>query len=280
MNLNEILEFSHKYFEQGIISFIITSLIILLVSIIANKFIKKFSDRIISKKKIDVTAGKFITKIINGVIYVLCFFGITLQIIPFQKFALSLLASSSIAIVVLGFATQEAFSNIVAGMFISIFKPFSVGDIVTIKDKNITGKIIDINLRHTVILTFENNSVIIANSIMNQSIIENRDFYDSIVNNFLFIGISYDADIELAKEIIMKEIKKHKLALIDDDHPTNILCTNLSDFTVELRANIYSNNTGEGAILLSDLRQSIKKEFDKNQIEIPYPYQNVIIKKS
>ena len=57
-------------------------------------------------------------------------------------------------------------------------------------------------------------------------------------------------------------------------------CLDLGDFAVKLRAIVWSPDMATGAEMLSDLRLSIKKRFDEAGIEIPYPYQNLVIRKN
>ena len=69
-------------------------------------------------------------------------------------------------------------------------------------DNNITGRVEEITLRHTAIRTYENKRLIIPNSVMNSSIIENADYQDSRVCTFLEIGVTYESDIARAKELL------------------------------------------------------------------------------
>ena len=106
------------------------------------------------------------------------------------------------------FASQAAFSNIVSGIFIVIFKPFRVSDIVRISNLY-SGTIEDITLRHTVIRDFENKRLIIPNSVISTETIHNFNIVDEKICNFIIIGISYDSDVDLAMEIMREEATAH-----------------------------------------------------------------------
>lgn len=287
MSINEIQEATMGIFQHGIIGFLITLVVIVLSLGITLKITKKVIKNMTKKNRIDETSARFSYRIISAIIYTLAIFGIIMQVNPLRQISVTLLASSGVAVLVLGFAAQEAFSNIIAGFFISFFRPFSVGELIILPGQNISGRIEDINLRHTVVRTFENNRIIIPNSTINKSIIENRDITEKKMCSFLLMSISYDSNVDRAKEIMMEEALKHP-NLIDirttEDIMNNVpqlsvTLVSLGNFSVDLRMGVWSADSASGWVMLSDLRDSIKKRFDQEGIEIPYPYQNVIVKK-
>ena len=93
----------------------------------------------------------------------------------------------------------------VSGMFLSFFRPFKIGDRINLMEKNIAGIVEDISLRHTVIRTFENNRVIVPNSVVNMEILENANFEEDKVCRFLDISVGYNSDIEKAMDIIAQQ---------------------------------------------------------------------------
>lgn len=287
MSFEQIQEMSKEIFEQGIFGFAITLLSIAVLTFAAIKVGKRFFASLHKRNRIDETTRRFSFRIYAVFIYSFAIFSIVTQITPLKSMALSLLAGSGIVVLFIGFAAQEAFSNIIAGFFISFFRPFSVGDLINLPGQSISGRVEDINLRHTVVRTFENNRIIIPNATMNKSILENKDFGERKVCNFLMISISYDSDIDKAKSVIIEEALAHP-KLIDVRTPEDIenkvpqvnpVLFALNNSSVDLRVGLWTADSSDGYIMLSDLRDSIKKRFDKEGIEIPYPYQNVIIKK-
>lgn len=287
MSIQEIQEATMEIFQSGIIGFLITVVVVVFALGIMLKVTKKVISNMTKKNRIDETGARFSYRIISAIAYTLAIFGIIMQVNPLRQISVTLLASSGVAVLVLGFAAQEAFSNIIAGFFISFFRPFSVGELIILPGQNISGRIEDINLRHTVVRTFENNRIIIPNSTINKSIIENRDITEKKMCSFLLMSISYNSNVDRAREIMMEEALKHP-NLIDvrttEDIMNNVpqltvTLVNLGNFSVDLRMGVWSADSANGWVMLSDLRDSIKKRFDQEGIEIPYPYQNVIMKK-
>lgn len=214
--------------------------------------------------------------------------GVSAAFIPkFKNFSTSIFAGSGIIAIIFGFASQQAFSNLIGGLFITTFKPFKKGDIIRFIDKDIIGKIEDITLRHTVINNFENKRIIVPNSIISSEIIENFHIIDKKVCNHFSLTISYESDVDKAIEIMKEEIIKHP-EFIDHRNKKQkskndeILAIRLIDFTEsgqQLKAWIWTKNPLSGYEMTWNLNYAIKKRFDQNGIKLSYPYTNVVLKK-
>lgn len=227
------------------------------------------------------TNVKFALRIKNIVVYTLAIIGILSQFNVFNGIMSTLLASGGIVAVVLGFAAQETMSNFISGMMITTFKPFKIGDLIKVNNGEYMGTVFDISLRHTVILTFENTKVVIPNNVMNSATLENISV-DSYKTNFLDIYISYESDLEKAMQIISEEVQNHH-DYFSPDHQKQPVITRLVDFensSLHLKTTVYSKNHSLGYAMLSDLRINIKKRFDKEHIDIPYPHRVIMQKDS
>lgn len=224
--------------------------------------------------------------LLRALVYIIAATSALFQILPLKSLSVSLLATSGVLAVIIGLASQEAFSNLVHGLFISIFKPFSIGDIITIKDVDATGIVEDINLHHTVLRTFQNNRIVVPNAKTNGSVIENQMLGEKKVCNYLDINISYTTDIDNAISILQTLAAAHQNCIdtrspqeIASDEPiVAVRVVNLKDFGIALRAFIWSADPGSGFVMLCDLRKAIVKEFAAREIEIPCNYMNAVIK--
>ncbi|MCF7866153.1 mechanosensitive ion channel family protein [Candidatus Woesearchaeota archaeon] len=259
-----------------------------IMTIIIEKIIRKSINKSLKKnheigkdKKTGLAVSKYL---ISVLIYVLGMIVIITLIPGLQTLAISMLAGAGILAVVLGFASQAAVSNIISGIFIAIFKPFRVGDIVKFQDK--TGTVEDITLRHTVLRNFENKRYIVPNAIISNEVIENFNIEDEKICSHIEIGISYNSNVDKAIKIMRKEILKHP-NLIDNRTPEDIKegkekvtirVMQLADSAVVIRAWAWSHSPGEGFELKTDMYKKIKQEFDKNGIEIPFPHRTVYLR--
>ncbi|XOV69178.1 MAG: mechanosensitive ion channel family protein [Fluviicola sp.] len=238
-----------------------------------------------SKIKTDKTRVKFIKNAASFIIWMIATGLIIFQIPELKSLAVTIFAGAGILLAAIGFAAQEAFANIVSGIFIVIFRPFRVGDMIKVGDQNY-GIVEDITLRHTVIVSFENKRMIIPNSRISSDVIINDSIQEPKVCRYIEVGISYDSDIDLAMKCIREEATKHPLAL---DNRTNkekkagadmveVVVLRFNEYSIDLRAYVWTKNPLLALRMHSDINIAIKKRFDKEGIEIPFPYRNLIVK--
>lgn len=232
-----------------------------------------------------VTGLKFLYNTLSFLIYSVGIIAIIYSIPPFKNIGKTLFAGAGIFAAILGFASQQAFSNIIGGIFLVMFKPFRVGDLIKVGSLN-EGYVEDITLRHTVIKDFENKRIVIPNSLISTETIHNAHIKDERIMNRIPFGISYDSDVDIAIGIIQEEAKKHPL--FRDFRTTEEIENNVAspdvrviewaDSGIILRAYIWTDSQEEGFLLKTQLYYSVKKAFEANGIEIPYPHRTIIHK--
>lgn len=187
----------------------------------------------------------------------------------------SVLTNISLIVVVLGFAAQESIKNILSGIMIVRSKPFNIGQRVVISEKNITGVIKEITPRHTVIQKFNNTTIIVPNSIMNNSIVENAAYHgDTTISNFFDVQVAYESDVEKAMEIIKEIVVNHPLFIEGKDPCVTV--RNLAAEGYDVRATVWTKTLSDNFQACSDIRIQAKKAFDENNIEIPYNHMNIL----
>ena len=237
------------------------------------------------KIKTDPTRYKFFKNAISFVIWLIAIAAIISMVPKLKTLAITLFAGAGILVAIIGFAAQEAFSNIIGGIFIILFKPFRVGDRVKVGSLDY-GIVEDITLRHTIIINFEHKRIIIPNSMVNSETILNDTIEDSLICRFVEIGISYDSDVELATRIIQEEAIKHPLC-IDIRTPEQIeegrlqvevRLASFGDSSVNLRALVWTNEPFGVVKMHSDINIAIKKRFEAEGVEIPFPYRTLVYK--
>lgn len=283
--IEKILSYGNDIFVNGTL----ITVLILGALLIGGKMVKKIVRKAM-KKKLDnagremVTTYSFAAKIIIFVINLIIITIMFLQIKGFQKVGTAMIGASGILAVVLGLAAQESMSNIIGGFFLSYYRPFNVGDLIYIADRNLTGIVLEIGLRHTEIKTFNNSRITIPNSIMNNSVLENKDKDIAAFRNFLYFDISYGSNIDQAIEIIQRNCENHQSCLdvrtVEEKNAkapvVPVLVTKLKDFSVELRASVVSEDAITGFAMCCDLRKSIKETFDKEGVKIPFPTHTIV----
>lgn len=256
------------------------------VAFLVNRFFKKLIKSTTDIVKNDPTSYQFLRHTVVALIYIVGFSTAIYMMPNLRALASSLLAGAGILAVAVGFASQHALSNIVSGLFIVIFKPFRVNDRIMLRDKTISGVVEDITLRHTVLRDFENRRVLLPNSLISNEVIVNSDFDDIRICRWIDIGISYDSDIDRAKEILKEEALNHPL-LIDARSPEKIeegaeivvvRVVMLGEYSVNLRAWAWAKDNADAFVLACDIFESVKKRYDEEGIEIPFPYRTLVHK--
>ncbi|MEO1021959.1 MAG: mechanosensitive ion channel family protein [Bacteroidota bacterium] len=245
---------------------------------------RKVADKTAGKNEEDTTNYRFLQNAVTAFIYTIALIVILYSIPQLRAYGVTLFAGAGVVTIVLGFASQEALSNIVGGIFIVIFKPFRIKDIVQIGTN--TGVIEDITLRHTVIKDWDNKRIIIPNSTISRETIINWNVADPRICNRIEVGISYDSDLDLAKTILAEEAIKHPLHIdvrtpqdIADGKPQILIrLVNFAESSIMLRVFIWTKDPVSGFELKSDYLSAVKKRFDAEGIEIPFPYRTLVFK--
>lgn len=261
---------------------VVATLLTLIIRRVFGLFILRNSKSL----KADPTNYTFLKNSVGFVLYSIAIFFIFIKIPYLKSLGTALFAGAGIFAAIIGFASQKAFSNIVSGIFILMFKPFRVND--TIEFINTTKGIVEeITLRHTIIRNYENRRMIIPNSLISEETIINSNIMDEKIRQHIVFGISYDSDVDLAMDIIRDEALKHPF-LIDNRtaeekrsgvSPVLIRLIELSDFSVNLKAYVWAKGNDNAYALNCDLLKSVFERFNKEGIEIPFPYRTVVYKK-
>lgn len=256
----------------------------IIVAYLVNRFFSRMIRRSTEVMDNDPTNYQFLKHAISALVYIVGF-GIAIYTMPnLRALANSLLAGAGILAVAIGFAAQHALGNIISGVFIVMFKPFRIND--RLKIQTYTGIVEDITLRHTVIRDFENNRILIPNTVISDEIIVNSDFAKDKICKWIDISISYDSNLDLAKQIIAEEVLKHPLHLdprtaeqieaAEPEVPVRVL--NLGEYAVQVRAWAWAKDAANGFLMSCDVLEGIKKRFDAEGIEIPYPHRTLVHK--
>lgn len=267
-------------FEYGLITTVLLMIGFMIIAFVVSRLLSK------SVAKITKVNTGITKRMIKYVIYILAIYGCLSMIVPLKSILGTMWGSAGILAVVVGFAAQEAMSNFVNGILITTFKPFKEGDLIRIDDGKYQGTVIDISLRDTVVLTSENTKVIIPNATMNKVVLENINQESGYKANFLFVDVSYEADLDLVKKIILEECLKHPSVrdnrsesdIAKGKASVEVLVFAFNESSVNIRAKVYSDDYSSGVQMLSDLREAIKKRFDAEGVEIPYPHRVIINK--
>lgn len=248
-------------------------LILLLTYLVAHVFdqileghFRKVSRRVAMGK----TSYMLLRRLITVSIYIMGV-GLAVYIVPqLRQLSIALFASAGFIGIVLGLAAQSALSNVISGVFLVVFQPFRIGDMIETQEHY--GWIEDITLRHTVIKTPANERVVIPNSQISDDYIINYSLRETKCRYDVPVGISYGSDIDKAREIMLDEASRHEKTYGDE---SEVIVKDLSDSSVVLELRIWAPDRMDAWRAGQELRESIKKRFDREGITIPFPQRTI-----
>lgn len=271
--------------------YVFMALAVLLLAWLVARFLRFLLGRFLkassAKMNVDHTKYNFLKNGISFIVFIMALVVIFFLTPPLKAVGMTLFAGAGILTAIIVFASQHAVANIVSGVFIVIFRPIRVGDLIRI-GVDYFGIVEDITLRHTVIRNFENRRIIVPNAVISNETIINSSIEDARICNWIDIGISYDSDIDKAKEIIRHHADEHPLSIdnrtedekVERKPVVNVRVIDLGEYAIQLRAWVWTLDNGDGFQLKTDLFEQIKKAFDQEGIEIPFPYRSIVMKES
>jgi len=278
----------NKFFQS--LERFITIILIIAAAVVAAKivgyFVRKAMNRSAEVLRVDRTKFAFLRHAISAIIYIIALILVVYSIPQFRSLAVSMFAGAGILAVVIGLASQQAFSNIISGIFMVLSKPFIVGDRIEVGG-NLTGIVEDITLRHTVIRNFENRRIVIPNSIIATDTIINSHLTDEKIRRQIDVGIDYQSDVDLAIKLLRTTCENNPKCIdnrTSEEKENNAPVVDVrliafQDSSILLRAYAWANNQGESFDMHTEINRTIKKVFDEKGIVFPFPQQTLSFRK-
>lgn len=194
----------------------------------------------------------------------------------------TLLSGTAIISAVLAFAAQDIIKDILAGLMISIYKPFEIGNRIELEDGS-AGIVKDISMRHVVIRTIDTQEMIIPNSKLNGMTILNDSYHSSVRSAHFYFYISYSSDVKKAMKVIRECVINCRYAVPGkqtengmDYAPVYFLAYETS--SLKLATTVYYTEDAATEVVKSEINLLVNEALKNNGIEIPYNYLNVIHK--
>ncbi|MDW7668969.1 MAG: mechanosensitive ion channel [Bacillota bacterium] len=245
---------------------IVIAVIILLVGLWAIKFIVNLIKKAMEKKSVDPAIISFSSKLLSILLKVVLVISIAGT---FGFETTSMIGIISALAFAVGLALQGSLSNFAAGVMILLFKPFKIGDYVEAGGHD--GTVQEIEIFNTILATPDNKKIIVPNSQVYSSSIKNYSHYDKRRVD-LEIGVDYDSDIKQVKESLENICNKHEL--VHKDPAPFVRLGTLADSSINFKVRVWTDTPNYWAVYF-DLTETIKENFDKENIEFPYPHVTV-----
>ena len=251
---------------------ILVALLILFIGSKLIKFALKVFNKAMEKTSADKSVSKFLHSLVKAALYVVLAFLIASYCGVDAASIVALLGSAGVAI---GLALQGSLSNLAGGVLILVLRPFSVGDFI-IDSLGNEGVVDDIQIFYTKLRTGDNKVIILPNGTLANNCITNVTTSKSRRCD-LVIGISYDADIKKAKEVIDNVVESDPKTLKNME--MIVFVSELGASSVNLGVRCWFENEDYFSGMWR-LNENIKYALDEANISIPYPQMDVHVKNS
>lgn len=250
---------------------LLAAILFFVASFFISKWFSRLSLRALSRFSQNEAVNKLLAKMVAALIIIAGLFA-ALGILNLDKTVTSLLAGAGVAGLAIGLAFQDPILNVISGVIMSFRKPFRIGD--TVESNGYSGIIQTITLRSTTIKTFSGEDVIIPNKSVIQNPLVNYTFkpFRRVSVN---CGVAYDSDLDQVQALVKEAIKS--LHEVSEDRPIQVFFDEFADSAITFECMFWIESAIQPNYLKakSDAIMAIKKIFDKNDINIPFPIRTV-----
>lgn len=262
---------------EGIIALIISkaplilaALLIVIVGFVISNLIGKLVVKGLQAKGVDPSVHSFIKTIVSLILkFIFILSALSTLNVDVSSFVTALGAAGVTA----GIGLQASISQLASGIQILANHPFKSGDYIDVG--TVSGKVREIKMMYTVLITVDNKKVIIPNSYITSNNIINYNAEDRRRLDLVF-SVSYDADIAKAKQVILDVVKKNNL-IFTDPEPV-IAVKEHAASSVNIACLIWCS-ADEYWNVFYYMQEAVKLSFDENSISIPYGQLDVHITK-
>lgn len=245
---------------------IIVSVIAIAFTSVILRLIKRFFTRKMSladKMKFDS-----IFKFFNYMVYLI----VLVVIVNSSGVNVTALLTASAALFVgLGFALQDIFKDIIAGITILIDKSVLVNDIIEMNEK--VGRVFEIKLRSTRVITRDDKILVIPNHLFMSESVYNYTQNHPKTRESVLVGVAYGSDVRLVEKVLLKCADSQK-GILKSPEPF-VMFNNFGDSSLDFGVYFYVKDSFADPRIKSELRFAIDQAFRENNITIPFPQRDV-----
>ncbi len=278
--LNQVTEQISKtqeYMDQylpAVVSFGLRLLFAVIVFLAGSRLIKilrKIIRRSMERAGADVGVMQFLDSLLKVIFY---FVLIMLIASGFGVDTTSVMALVGSAGLTAGLAFQGSLSNFAGGVLLLLIKPFKVGDYIIYVADNLEGTVTEVQMFYTTLLTADNRRVVIPNGVLSNNSLVNVTAQDRRRLD-IDVGIGYDSDLKLAKELCEKLLNGEEKILKEQEHL--VVVDSLADSAVMLKLRFWVRPEDYWTMKWK-VTEDVKLLFDEHGIEIPFNQMDVNIR--
>lgn len=261
-------EYAKEYADKFIdfLPSLLFALFLLIFGLWVIKILVNYIRKFFEKKEYDPTLENFVVSITKWTLKILLFI---LVITKLGVETTSLVAVIGAAGLAVGLALQGSLSNFAGGVLIIVLKPFKVGDFI--EAQGVSGTVKETSLFYTKLTTFGNQLAVIPNGQLTNDNIINYTV-EGKRKDAITIGISYDSDIKVAKDILVNLMAEQEK--IFEDPAPQVVVTELADSAVNLSLRFWAFNEDFWDCHWYTIEEA-KTRLEAAGIGIPFPQRDV-----
>lgn len=252
----------------AVIALVVTTIILL----IYGKFVK---NRLKAKNNLTI---RFTQNIIRVVIILIAVIWVLVSSTATTDIGKVLFQGTAILGAVFGLAAQPVLGDFFSGIAITLNRPFEIGDWIELENGT-AGVVADITPRHVVLRSLGTVEIIVPNSKINALMLKDTSFKKlrSVKMDF---NVAYGTDVDKASEIIKNEIINSELTVpAKNDEYSEVFFESFADSSLVLTTIVYFKQSTSGLAVKTDVNKRVNDAFNKEGIEIPFNYVNVVMQK-
>lgn len=238
IDLSPAIQESQKLFDRmkRFIPAILTALILIAFLLVVGKAISHLNRKFWSRRIANPFLQATVSRLSLWPLWIV-FFYVTLQAAGLSGLATTIIGGTGVLGIVLGLAFKGIFENYLAGLLLATRAPFTRGDLIIVNDQY-KGYVQNLNMRGTTIIDLSGHLILIPNSTVITSVVENQTANPKIRTEFI-IAISYADAISRAQDLLVEALKTVRGAL--PDPPPDVIVEEFTSSAVKLRVRVWFN---------------------------------------
>ncbi len=247
---------------------IIQALIILIAAFVLARLFRKLLIKLIGEK---TESRKHILQNVNRFVQLIIYLvALILVLWIFEVDVTGLVAGLGVGALIIGFALKDFIENWVSGLLIVSGRTYKVGDVIQVGD--FKGVVVEVSLRTTSLKTFDQNKIIIPNSLLlREKIVNFTDGQNETVTSVVFF-VDYTCDVDRAKSVIESVLGCNSNVILNEKGKREIrFIIRCKDWTVEIEAFFWVNAPKKEEFVKSVVVEAVKKRFEEEKIIPPIP---------
>jgi len=250
----------------------IAAIVTTIILLIYGKFVK---NKLKAKNNLTI---RFTQNIIRVAIILIAVIWVLVSSTATTDIGKVLFQGTAILGAVFGLAAQPVLGDFFSGIAITLNRPFEIGDWIELENGT-AGVVADITPRHVVLRSLGTVEIIVPNSKINALMLKDTSFKKlrSVKMDF---NVAYGTDVDKASEIIKNEIINSELTVpAKNDEYSEVFFEAFADSSLVLTTIVYFKQSTSGLAVKTDVNKRVNDAFNKEGIEIPFNYVNVVMQK-